>query len=307
MNKTVSLVRHSDEEIEETIAEALKLMGYTPPQESIKSVVIKPNLCYYWDSTTGYTTDPQVVSGIIDAVRKRHGSAVEIAVAEADATAMKTKYAFPMLGYEKLAKQKNVKLVNLSQDELVDRKVSVNNREISFKVPQILLNADLFINAPKLKVMTATHITCAMKNMFGAIGTPRKFGYHPLLEEAIVGINKILRPHVTIVDGLIALGHLPVKMDLIMASSDAFSIDWVASQIMGYNPRRLKFMRIALEERMGDPKEIKIVGEDLESLVRLFPHVNTSLLKLGNYLQIKLLELYSKIVGDVIPPFLDKS
>lgn len=307
LTKTVSLVKNSDGEIKDTISKALELIDFKPPKNPIKSVVIKVNLCYYWDSTTGYTTDPQMVSGIIDNVRGKYGEDVDIMIAEADATAMKTKYAFPMLGYKKLARQKNVKLLNLSEDNLLDHKVLVNSRKISFKVPQTLLDADLFINAPKLKIITATHITCAMKNLFGAIGTPRKFNYHPILEEAIVGINKILRPHLTIVDGLVALGRVPVKMNLIMAGTDSFSIDWIASQIMGYNPKRIKFLKIACKENLGNPKEVKPVGEDLNGLRQMFPHVNTYISKLANNMQIKLLELYSKIVGDIIPPFLDKS
>ena len=42
---------------------------------------------------------------------------MDIAIVESDASAMRCKYAFSMLGYEKLAKEKNVRLVNLSEDE----------------------------------------------------------------------------------------------------------------------------------------------------------------------------------------------
>ena len=66
-----------------------------------KSIIIKPNLCYYWDYTTGQTTDPRVVSSIIDLIREKSTVDVDICIAEADASAMKTKYAFKMLGYEK--------------------------------------------------------------------------------------------------------------------------------------------------------------------------------------------------------------
>lgn len=301
----MGLVKHAGSKVDATIARALSLIDFKPPSK-VKNVVIKPNLCYYWDSSTGYTTDPELISGIIDALRAKYGSDVDIAVAEADATAMKTRYAFPVLGYEKMAKEKDVRLLNLSDDTLLERKVYVNNREISYKVSQALLDADLFINAPKLKIITAVHVTCAMKNLFGAIGTPRKFNYHTFLEEAIVGINKILRPHLTIVDGIVALGSHPLKMDLIIAGTDAFCVDWVASQIMGYNPRRLKFLRIACKERLGDPRTIKVVGEDLAEIRNMFPHVNTYYSKLATSIQVRLLGLYSKIVGDVIPPFLDK-
>lgn len=50
-------------------------------------------------------------------------------------------------------------LFNLSKDTLVEKTVQVNNREISFKVPERLWKSDLFINVPKLKIILATKIT----------------------------------------------------------------------------------------------------------------------------------------------------
>jgi len=307
MGSVVSLVRvkRSAEDIIDAVSEAFDLINFEP-DASVKSVAIKPNLCYYWDSDTGYTTDPRVVAGIIDYVRERCGEDVDIKVVEADASAMRTKYAFPVLGYEKLAKEKDVELFNLSKDVLVDKTVHVNKREISFRVPQLLLKSDLSINVPKLKIMRATKITCAMKNIFGCIGAPRKVVYHPFLNEAIVGINKILRPHLTIVDGLVALGRFPAKLNLIMASADPFSIDWVASQIMGYKPSRVKYLKMAFNEKVGDPEGVITRGAEIAEFAKLFP--KEGLLSTGFLwsLQFQLLKTYKKIVGDIIPPVLEE-
>ena len=307
MGSPVSLVyaRGSVDEIKKSILEALRLVNFKP-YGPVRSVVIKPNLCYYWDADTGYTTDPKVVAGVIDCVREMCGEDVDIKVVEADASAMRTKYSFPVLGYEKLAKEKKVELFNLSGDVLIEKTVQVNNREITFKVPQILLDSDLFINVPKLKVMRATKITCAMKNIFGCIGTPRKVIYHPFLNEAIVGINKILRPHLTIVDGLVALGRFPAKLNLIMASADPFSIDWIASQIMGYKPSKIKYLKMAVNEKVGDPKGVTTCGAKIEEFAKLFP--KEGLLSTGFLwsLQFQLLKTYKKMVGDIIPPVLEE-
>jgi uncharacterized protein (DUF362 family) len=307
MGSVVSLVRaqSSVEDIRNSISKALNLIDFKP-NGPVESVAIKPNLCYYWDSDTGYTTDPRIVAGIIDYVRERCGEDVDIKIVEADASAMRTKYAFPALGYEKLAKEKNVELFNLSSDLLVDKNVKVNGREISFKVPQILLNSDFFINVPKLKIMRVTKITCAMKNIFGCIGTPRKVIYHPFLNEAIVGINKILRPHLTIVDGLVALGRFPAKLNLIMASADPFSIDWVASKIMGYNPSKVKYLKMAVNDKVGNPKGTTTCGAEIKEFAKLFP--KEGLLSMGFLwsLQFQLLKTYKKIVGDIVPPVLEE-
>ena len=273
---------------------------------SVRSVVVKPNLCYYWDASTGYTTDPRLVGGVIDWIRERFGD-VDIKVAEADASAMRTKYVFPALGYDMLAKEKNVELFNLSNDVLLDETVHVNGREISFKVPATLKKCDLFVNVPKLKIMRATKITCAMKNVFGCIGSRRKLVYHKFLDEAIVGINKLLHPHLTIVDGLVSLGRFPFKLGLIMASVDIVSVDWAASQIMGYKPSRIKFLTLAVKEKLGDPKGLMIAGENLSDFARVFPKEGFVASRYLWGIQFWLLNAYRRVVGDIIPPILEES
>jgi len=306
MGSSVSLVKvdNSKGRIKDFVERALNLIEFSS-KSHVESIVIKPNLAYYWDAATGYTTDPRLVAGIIDLVRERYGSDVDITVAEADASAMRTKYAFPMLGYEKLAKEKDVRLLNLSKDVLDERRVIVNHREIVYKVPRSLLQADFFVNVPKLKIMRATKITCALKNIFGCIASPRKIVYHPFLNEAIVGINKILKPHLTVVDGLVALGRFPAKLGLIMAGVDTFSVDWVASQIMGHKPPSVPFLRIAMKENVGNPANIEVCGENIDTFKKVFPKENFASSGWVWNAQLKLVKLYNRIANDVVPGALE--
>lgn len=306
MGSTVSLVKTDgyEKDLENCISRALDLISFNR-EIQVKSVIIKPNLCYYWDSSTGYTTDPRIVGRIIEVIRKKYGD-VDIKIAEADASAMRTRHAFPVLGYTKLAAEKGVELVNLSEDELVETPVTVNGHNLSFKVPQLLLKTDLFVNVPKLKVMKATKITCAMKNVFGCIGYSRKVKYHPVLDEAIVGINKILRPHLTIVDGLVALGRHPIRLDLLMAGVDPFSVDWVASYIIGYNPARVRFLKLAMKEEVGSPDGIMAVGEKMSDFQKSFPKPSSISTKYAWSMMFWLLKAYTKVSGDVVPPVLEE-
>jgi uncharacterized protein (DUF362 family) len=307
MGSPVSLVSTtaSPGKLKDSISAALTGINFKPSGH-VKTVVIKPNLCYYWDSSTGNTTDPKLVSAIIDYVREKFGEDVSIKVAEADASAMRTKYVFPVLGYDRLAAEKNVQLVNLSADELVETTIKVDGYDLTFKIPQILLKSDLFINVPKLKVMKASTITCAMKNLFGANGIPRKAKYHKHLYEAIVGINKILHPQLTIVDGVIALGSCPIRLDLIMAGTDTFSIDWVASQVMGFSPSRIPFLKLAIKEKVGSTEGIEIVGEKPGAYSKIFPKPRAASSKYIWGIQFALLKAYKKVSGDIIPPMLEE-
>ena len=306
MGDKVSLVhlKNSEEDIKDGVYKALELINYKI-DKPINQVAIKPNLAYYWDANTGYTTDPRVVAALIDWVRDTVGENVEIKVVEADATSMRTHVAFQILGYQKLAEDKKVELFNLSKDKRVEKKVIVNGREIKYKVPKLLLNTDLFINVPKLKILREVRITCAMKNIFGCIASPRKIIYHPYLNEAVVGINKILHPHLNVVDGIVGLGRFPIKLDLIMASVDRFSTDWVASKIMGLKPHDVPFLKISEKENMGTSRGIEIIGEKIDTFRKIFPSEGLISTKYLWGVQLWLLNLYTKIVGDIIPPIIE--
>jgi uncharacterized protein (DUF362 family) len=212
-----------------------------------------------------------------------------------------------MLGYRKLAEEKKVELFNLSKDEVKEEEVKIGQHTLSFTVPMSLLKTDLFINVPKFKITTAEDVfmTCALKNLFGCIASRRKIRYHKVLNEAIVGINKILHSNVTIVDGVIALGRYPVKLGLIMAGYNPFSIDWISTQIMGYNPAKIVFLKLAQTERLGNPRDILIKGESIQMFKELFPRKAMRRAKLAMTLQIKMLQAYTKLAGDILHPILE--
>ena len=306
MISKVSLVRleNGGTGLKSGVSKAFDLIGFEIPS-SVKTVVIKVNLCYYWNASTGQTTDPSLVSALIQYLRERCGHDVDIRIVEADASAMKTKYAFPLLGYTWLAEKEKVKLVNLSEDLIEEKELQINGRKIALRVPKMLLESDLFINMPKLKVMRATHISCAMKNLFGCIALPRKVKYHPFLAEAIVAINKVLKPHVNLVDGIVALGKYPIKLNLLMAAQSTFAADYVAAQVMGYNPSSLKFLNLSIKELHENPNEIDVLGEAIEPFRKCFPTENTLVARAKMRLQLFLLKTYSRLSGDIIPPSID--
>jgi uncharacterized protein (DUF362 family) len=245
------------------------LINYAWPK-NIKNVVIKPNMCYYWDYTTGQTTDPKFVAALIDLIREKISPNTEISIVESDASAMKCKYAFKMLGYEKLAQQCNVKLVNLSEDEndIVD--VKTGKQLIRLGLPRTIQKADLKISIPKIKYMTQTKISGALKNIFGCNPNPTKFEYHPILDETIVALNKIMKFDLHILDGIIVLGETPRKLDLIMASRDPVALDAIAAKLAGVNPKTVRHIVFAAREGLGNINYI-VKGKSLETFVKEYP------------------------------------
>ena len=240
---------------------------------NICKVAVKPNMCYYVDYSTGETTDPKFVAALIDFLRERISSNLEIFVVESDASAMKCKYAFEMLGYKKMAKRKKVKLVNLSEDRYQEGKVKVANQSYKFFLPETIKSADLFVNLPKIKYMAHTKVSCALKNIYGCNPYPKKFEYHTYLDEAIVGLNKLMKPDLCLVDGIIARGKYTKKLGLVMASSDPVATDSAASRIVGLNPKKIDHIVLAEKEGLGE-MNYKTVGENLKYFVHRFPTKN---------------------------------
>jgi len=127
------------------------------------------------------------------------------------------------------------------------------------------------------------------------------------LNKAIVGINRVLRPHLTIVDGLTALGRFPIKLGLVTCGADSFAVDWIASQVMGYKPSRVEFLKIAVKEKLGNPDNIAVRGESVEEFKKIFPRASFASSNYWWGIQFWLLNVYRRIVGDVIPPFIEEA
>jgi len=297
----------SGDDIDKAVERAIDRLGFSF-RDDIQNVVIKPNLCYYWDYSTGETTDPRVVSAVIDYVRCRIRKDANISVVEADASAMKTKYSFRVLGYDKLCQAKNVRLENLSEGNIANFKVNVGGKEIVLPINEILLKADLIINIPKLKTHNFIGATCALKNMFGAISKPRKYSYHEMISYVIVGVNKIVKSHITIVDGLIVKGSCPKKLGVILAGDDPLATDFIAVKIMGFNPKGVPYLNLAAKERVGQVGNVELIEDNvkLSEIKKNFPSHNYFLHKISSNLQLKMLRSYAAVVGDVLPPVLEK-
>ena len=247
----VKVVQSDYSKPKQAISQSLNLINYTFPRY-IKNVVIKANMCYYWDYSTGQTTDPKFVAALIDVIRREIKPDTEISIVEADASAMKCKYAFKLLGYEKLANDYNVHLVNLSKDKSEMMKIEAGNQLFHLQVPQTIQDADLKINVTKIKYsLENIKITCALKNIFGCNPYPKKFKYHPKLDEAIVALNKAMKFNLHLVDGNIVSGMQPRKLGLIMASTDPVALDTAAARIAGVNPDKIRYLQLARNEGLG--------------------------------------------------------
>ena len=91
-----------------------------------------------------------------------------------------------------------------------------------------------------------------------------------------------------------------------MAGIDCFSVDWIASKIMGYAPSNVRFLKIAMKEGLGTTQGISTLGEKIEDFAKIFPREGFVPMKYLWGAQFWVLKAYQKLSGDVVPPMLQE-
>jgi len=255
------------------IDRALDLIGARGLVGPEDRVLIKPNYVAARQPSTGVTTDSGIVESIIGFV-KRSG-AREIVVGEGGSG--DTERAFDVVGIRDVVDRQGVRLVDLNRDSRISVAVPepLALREVG--IARTALECTCIINVPKLKVHHMALVTLCMKNLMGLI-LPKNI-MHSQLNEKIVDLASLFKDRVrlNIVDGLVGAevdetSGSPIRMDVVIAGQDMVAVDTVAAAVMGIDPGRVRYLRLAGERGLGvsDLTEIKVLGESIEGVRRQF-------------------------------------
>ncbi len=269
----VSVVSVSDPfNVKKAVQKATELIDARLSSE-LRTIVIKPDACYYWDYSTGQTTDPRFVAGLVGYLRDCVSSDSEIIVAESDTASRRCEDVLKFLGYGRLAAEKGLRLVNLGKEASEEVHVQVGDRKFSFLLPSLLRKADLFIDVPKIKRSPVAKIACSIQNLYGCNPDPKKPEYGFQTDEATVAFNKLIRPHLCLAEGLVVQGKRTANLGCLLAGVDPVAVDVVAARILGFDAERINHLYLASMENLGSLK-YRIVGESVESYVERFPTEN---------------------------------
>jgi uncharacterized protein (DUF362 family) len=131
------------------------------------------------------------------------------------------------------------------------------------------------VHLPTVKCHIYTQTTGAMKNAFGGLLNTRRHYTHSWIHETLVdllAIQKEIHSGIfAMMDGTTAGNGpgprtmFPVVKNYILASADQVAIDAVAAKMMGFDPMKLPYIRIAHQDGLGtgDTREIDVVGADI--------------------------------------------
>lgn len=250
------------QEITSILKEAVKDSGL----RGKRKIYIKPNLSHP-EYLPGVVTSPELTAELIGLLRD---GANEVIVGESNGYNYPCWNAFDKTGMQKAVQNVGGTVINLSEDKVVEVKFSDANGNPLKRLflPKTILDADAIVDLPLMKTHEFMAYSGAIKNLFGCIPSNRRIYLHPYLPEVFYRLYTIFKPKLTIMDARIGIeGNgptkgKPVKMDLMLTSTDALALDIVAAQVMGLNWKNtyLNYIaqKVGLQEKDITVEELQI-------------------------------------------------
>ena len=268
-------------------------------------ILLKPNLLASESAEKSVTTHPVVFEAIISILQeiKEKKNIKKISYGDSPGVGKGISVA-QKSGISEIAEKLNIEYADF--DEPVGISFNEGIKEKSFTIAKPILEADTIISLPKLKSHALTIMTGAVKNQFGCIPGFRKAEYHLKLPDfddfstMLLDLNKLINPKLYIMDGIMAMegngprSGNPKKLNVLLLSSDAIALDYVASQIISFDYNLIPTIKMGFKLGFSNKENIEIVGDNIESVkVNDFkkPHkrigIGRSLMKLSRFRVIK--------------------
>jgi uncharacterized protein (DUF362 family)/NAD-dependent dihydropyrimidine dehydrogenase PreA subunit len=237
-------------------------------------VLIKPNMLSGQAPEKAVTTHPQLVRGVIRLAQQAGGI---VSVGDSPGVGSPLQVA-RRCGILAVIEETGAHFAPFSES------VRVRPGEGIFQELEIardIIEAEVVINLPKLKTHQMMGLTCAVKNLFGAVvgmrkprlhlqaGTDKGFFALMLLELA-----EHIAPALSIVDAITAMegngpgSGDPVHIGALLAGANPLAVDTVATALVGLRPESVWTQKTALSSsrKYSSLNEIEMVGAELADL-----------------------------------------
>ena len=280
----VAVVRVSPETILEDIARAMRLAEYDKVLPKDKDTALKINIS--WGKFyPACSTTPWQLDGVIRTLLADGYSPDLIHGCHNDTVVVNSKRGEVNNHQRQVVVDKyGLRNVHLYEDE---EWIEYQPKAELLVLPQVFPNGvhipkrmvgENIIHLPTMKTHVFTTMTGAMKNAFGGLLHRHRHWTHGVIHETLVDLLTIQKEIHTglfaVMDGTWAGdGPGPRCMEthvknMYLASADQVAIDSIAAKMMGFDPMKIKFIRMAHERGLGvgNPSEIELVGEDISNV-----------------------------------------
>lgn len=288
MNK-VYLTKFNQEYIDSIINSGFAEFGMDKTLSEISSVFIKPNLVSdnkeYIDQ--GANTDIRIIEGVLKYLSKFKNLKIYLGESETGTKVKgrKLSKALDLMGVNMLHDKYEFQTINLTYDEKIIVKIPEAMILSQVEMGKSIMSSDLIINLPKIKTHKYSTITCALKNMFGAIPDPLRITYHENIHQVLADLYRLWGNKMFIItDGIVAMeGSGPlygtrVNLGVIYFAQNPIYNDVVAAKIMSIPTREIKHIQLANDNERFDLENIEISGDvRIDEIRKKFQRANRNL------------------------------
>jgi uncharacterized protein (DUF362 family) len=279
----VSVIKTKPETVLADTIRGMEMAGYQKALPAKTPVILKNNISWHFPYPAANTT-PWQLEAVIQALKKAAYNEIvcvenRTVVTNAFKGERLNKYVDVLKKYGITTKY-NFKPEDMTWNAYQPKAELLVLHEIfpeGIQIPDFFVGKSI-IHLPTTKCHIYTQMTGAMKNAFGGLLNTKRHYCHSRIDETLVdllAIQQEIHPGIFVVmDGTTAGNGpgprtmIPVVKDYMLASADSVAIDAISAQMLGFDPLKLPFIRLAHERGLGigDPREIEVVGEDISGV-----------------------------------------
>jgi len=240
-----------------------------------RRAVLKPNLVEFEAGST-INTHPLVVGAALEAFRAL--GAAEVRVAEGPGHRRVTLELAEAAGYFQTVPGFEELFTDLNLDETTQvRVVRGRSRLEALHLPRTVLGADLVVSLAKMKTHHWVGATLGMKNLFGVVpgaiyGWPKNLLHWAGIHECIADLNRLFPRQFVLVDGIVGMeGNGPIQgtpkaVGVLVAGSDPVAVDATCCRVMGIDPRKLEYLKLAEDREQTREENVEQIGEGIRTV-----------------------------------------
>lgn len=266
MFKAHSFRAESLRQIKEGIATHLigEYAGLLPSSKDAR-ILLKPNLNANMNALTGNTTDLRLLAAVIEALKDTGYHNITIGEGTNSGFYRNRISVIARLGIDRLAGYYGVKYKDLNY---------ATPHEIEFQdgvrasVARDCVEAELFINMPKLKTHFEAGMSVCLKNLMGClIGQDNKKKTHKALSANILNITKAIKPHLHIIDALVSMEGLgptrgtPLRTDTVFMGNDPYVLDLICARFATFPHTEVRTIAEGLRQGVITQEHLRFARE----------------------------------------------
>lgn len=218
-------------------------------------VLVKPNISWDRRPEQAATTNPELVAAVVRECYSAGAKKVLIV----DNTCNDARRSYKNSRIQEMAAAAGADVRFAREAHFADTPIPNGIALHEWPIHREVFRADKLINIPILKHHSLSGITMGFKNMMGFLGGNRG-RIHRSFDENIVDINRVIVPHLTILDAIRVLrrngpsgGNIGDvdNLNTILAGTDRVLVDAWGAKLFGLNPTDLPYLQLAYKEGMG--------------------------------------------------------